>query len=376
MDISNKKIALTGGGTAGHVTPNIALAEELKNKNFDIIYIGTNDGMEKGIVIKNNIPFFSISSGKFRRYFSIENFKTPFFVIKGFFDSIKILREQKVNIVFSKGGYVSVPVVVAAHFLKIPVISHEADFTPGLANKINIPFSNFICTNFKETAKMIKNGKGIYTGCPIRKKLLNGNYNNAKELFNFKENKPVLLIIGGSLGSVNLNNIIRENLQELMKKFNIIHSCGKGKIDYNYQEGENENAIYKYDSYRQYELITDNLADVYAYSDIIVARAGANVIFELLALKKPNLLIPLGLNASRGDQILNAKSFKDSGYSDYLLEEEYEKDKKLFINKIDTLFNNKQKYIDNMNKSEATNATELIINIIFKTLEEVKPYEF
>ena len=370
VDTSNKKIALTGGGTAGHVTPNIALAEELKNRNFDIIYIGTNEGMEKGIVIKYNIPFFSISSGKLRRYFSIENFKTPFYVLKGVFDAIKILKEQKVNIVFSKGGYVTVPVVIAAHFLKIPIISHEADFTPGLANKINIPFSDIICTNFKETTKMIKRHKAIYTGCPIRKKLLIGNKDKAKSYFKFKEDKPILLIIGGSLGSLNLNSMIRENLHELMSKFNIIHSCGKGKIDYNYQENNKEYTIYKYDAYRQYELLTDDLSDIYAYSDLIVARAGANVIFEILALKKPNLLIPLGLKASRGDQILNAKSFKKQGYSDYLLEEEYEKDKSLFIKKINDIMINKKTYIFSMMNSEAFDSSKKIVDIIEKTLQE------
>ena len=376
MHISNKKIALTGGGTAGHVTPNIALAEELKNNNYDIIYIGTNDGMEKGIVIRNNIPFYSISSGKLRRYFSIDNFKTPFSVIKGFFDAKKILKEQKVNIVFSKGGYVSVPVVIAAHFLKIPVISHEADFTPGLANKISIPFSDIICTNFRETADMVKNHKGKYTGCPIRSKILCGDKEKAKTYFNFKEEKPVMLIIGGSLGSVNLNNMVRENLQELMSKFNIIHSCGNGKIDYNYQEVTNDNIIYKYDSYRQYELITDNLPDVYAYSDLIVTRAGANVMFEILALKKPNLLIPLGLNASRGDQILNAQSFKKQGYSDYLLEDEYNKDKSLFIKKINDIMINKKTYIFNMMNSEAFNACKKIVDILNDTLKERNKNEF
>lgn len=370
MTKSNKKIALTGGGTAGHVIPNIALAEALKNKDIDIIYIGTNNGMEKGIVIKNNIPFFSISSDKLRRYFSIENFKMPFYVIKGFFDSIKVLKEQKVDIVFSKGGYVTVPVVLAAHLLKIPVVSHEADFTLGLANRINIPFSNVICTDFKETAEMIKNNKSRYTGCPIRKKILNGSIVNAKKIFNFEENKPVLLIIGGSLGSINLNNMIRENIDDLIKRFNIIHSCGRGKIDYNYQESNDDNTIYRFDSYRQYELLTDTLPDAYAYSDLIIARAGANVIFEILALKKPSLLIPLGLNASRGDQILNAKSFKKSGYSDYLLEEEYIKDKSLLIKKIDEVFDNRQEYIDHMKNNDAFNATKLIIDIIFNTLNE------
>lgn len=372
MNTSNKKIALTGGGTAGHVTPNIALYEELKKKNYNIIYIGTNNGMEKGIVTKYDIPFFSISSDKLRRYFSIDNIKTPFSVIKGFFDSIKILKQQKIDLVFSKGGYVTVPVVLAAYILKIPVVSHEADFTPGLANKINIPFSNVICTNFIETAKMIKHNKGVFTGCPIRKKILNGDKEKAKNIFDFKEDKPVLLIIGGSSGSINLNNMVRENLDTLIKSFNIIHSCGKGKIDYNFQEGNDKNTIYKFDSYKQYELITDELPEAYAYSDLIIARAGANVIFEILALKKLNLLIPLGKNASRGDQILNANSFKNHGYSDYLLEEEYENDKSLFLKKINEIMNNKDLYRFNMFNSEATNATEIIINIIEKILHERK----
>lgn len=370
MSISNKTIALTGGGTWGHVTPNIALYEELKNKYNNIIYIGTNNGLEKGIVVKNNIPFFSISSDKLRRYFSIKNLIIPFTVFKGIFEARKILKQQKVDLVFSKGGYVSVPVVIAAFSMKIPVISHESDYTPGLANKINFYFSNYICTNFKETSNMIKHNKGIYTGCPIRNKILNGNKDNAKKIFNFKENKPILLVIGGSLGSINLNNIIRDNLNILLKDFNIIHCCGKGKIDYNYQENEFNDTIYKYDSYRQYELITDELPDVFAYSDIIISRAGANVMFEILSLKKPNLLVPLGLNASRGDQILNAKSFKKEGFSDYILEEDYQNNKNLFLNKLYEIFNNKNNYIKKMESATTANSKKIISDLIDKLLTQ------
>lgn len=364
---SNKKIALTGGGTAGHVTPNLALIPELKKRNYDIIYIGSKDGIEKGIVERHNIPFFAISSGKIRRYFSLENLSTPFNVIKGISEAKKILKEQKVEILFSKGGYVAVPVVIAAHQLKIPVISHEADFTPGLANKLATPFSTVVCTNFIETSKMIKKNKGIYTGCPIRPSLLDGDVNTAKKFLNFDNDKPIILIIGGSLGSNFINTMIRENLDILLKNYNIVHSTGIGKLDTNYQTKLDNNEIkYKYNSYKQFELIRDELSHIYKISDIIISRAGANVIFELLALKKPNLLIPLGLNASRGDQILNAKSFKYQGFSEVLYEEEYKNDKSVFINKINELYYNKNLYINNMNNATIINSNIKICDIIDK----------
>ena len=364
MSIQNKKtkICLTGGGTAGHVTPNIALVPTLQKRNFDIIYIGSKNGIEKGIVEENNIPFFSITSDKLRRYHDIKNLFMPINVIKGIFEAKKILKEQNVDIIFSKGGFVAVPVVIAAKFLKIPVVSHEADFTMGLANKIATPFSNKVCTNFIETSQMIKHNKGIYTGCPIRSELFKGNKENAFNTYSFKEKKPILLIVGGSLGSVFINNLIRENLTTLLKTYNIIHSCGKGKID--------ETLVNKYDGYRQTEMITTTLPDVFDASDFIISRAGANLCFEILALKKPNLLIPLSKRASRGDQILNANSFKKQGFSEVLFEEDAEQNKNLFLEKLGYLQNNKNFFIENMNSASIQNANEKIVDIIEETLNK------
>ena len=353
-------IALTGGGTAGHITPNLALIPELEKRGHKIIYIGSKDGMEKDIIERHHITFFGISCDKLRRYFDFKNFFIPLNVIKGINEARKILKENKAEILFSKGGYVAVPVVIAAKQLKIPVISHEADFTPGLANKIATPFSKVVCCNFSETAKMIKNNKGAHTGCPVRPMILSGNRENGKKLLNFKEKKPILLIMGGSLGSVYINNLIRSNLLELLKHFNIVHSCGKGKID--------KKLINKYDGYRQYEIILDELPDIFAASDIIVSRAGANFIFEVMALKKLSLLIPLSLKASRGDQILNAKNFQEKHYAEMLLEEEQDKNKNLFLEKLLKLYNNRKEYFKSIDASNLKDGTIKICDIICENI--------
>lgn len=377
---SNKKIALTGGGTLGHVTPNLALVPELKKQNFDIIYIGSKDKTEKLAVDKYNIPFFSITSDKLRRYPDIKNLKMPINVIRGIIEARNILKKEKVDIVFSKGGFVSLPVVIAAKNLKIPVISHEADYTPGLANTISTPFSTKVCTNFLETSTMIKNNKGVYTGCPIRPKILSGSREKGLELLNFKNDKPIILVIGGSLGSVHINNSIRNNLDKLLEKYNIVHSCGKNKIDMSfkkkymgteqinpfllYKNESGESFVDKIDGYRQFEIIKEELKDIYKATDIIISRAGANVIFEILALTIPNLLIPLPLSSSRGDQILNAKSFEKQGFSIVLTEEEDNKNQNLILDKIEELYKNKNQFINNMKNANLFNANEKIVKII------------
>ena len=348
-----KKIALTGGGTAGHITPNLALVPELNKRGFDVIYIGSNSGMDKKIVEKRHIPFFGITADKLRRYLDIKNLFMPFNVVKGINEAKKILKENKVDIVFSKGGFVAVPVVLAASMLKIPVISHEADFTPGLANKIAIPRSVKVCCNFEETTKYLK-GKGVWTGCPIRTELLNGNKEKGLEVLNIKNDKPIIFVTGGSLGSKYINDLIRNNIKKLVEKFNVIHSCGKGKLD---------NKI-NIEGYQQYELLTYDLPDVLAAADYVISRAGANVLFELLALKKPNLLIPLSTKASRGDQILNANSFMKKNYSLVLLEEEQDKNPDLFFKMIDELVAKKDAMINSMNTSTEVNAINNICDII------------
>ena len=301
-----KRIILTGGGTAGHVTPNIALLPRLRELQYDIHYIGLYNGIEKSLIEKQDVPYHGISSGKLRRYFSLQNFTDPFRVLKGFGEANKIIKELKPDVIFSKGGFVSVPVVIAGKRNHVPVIIHESDMTPGLANKISIPSAVKVCCNFPETLKALPEDKAVLTGSPIRQELMTGDKEKARSFCGFKETKPVILIVGGSLGAAAVNQAVRKILPQLLKEFQIIHLCGKGKLDY---------SLKGLDGYAQFEYIQDELKDLFALSDIVISRAGANAICELLALRKPNLLIPLSASASRGDQILNARSFERQKFS-------------------------------------------------------------
>ncbi|MGO5065142.1 undecaprenyldiphospho-muramoylpentapeptide beta-N-acetylglucosaminyltransferase [Clostridium sp. LCP25S3_F8] len=350
-----KKIIMTGGGTAGHVTPNLALVPELKKLEYEIKYIGSIEGIERTIIEKEGIEYFPISSGKLRRYFDLKNFSDPFKVLKGVFQAKKIIKREKPDIVFSKGGFVTVPVVIAAHLNKIPVIAHESDITPGLANKLAIPYCTKVCVTFPESEKHIKGDKAVLTGTPIRKELLEGSKIKGKELCKFKDDKPILLIIGGSLGSKIINEIVRKNLDSILSTFNIIHICGKSNLDENL-----ENRM----GYTQFEYVNEELPDLMKASDLVISRAGANVIYELLALKKPNLLIPLSKKSSRGDQILNAASFKKSGYS-LVLQEEDVTDKTL-LEKLNYLYENRNSYINNMSKSKMNDGVKNITELIKK----------
>ena len=317
-----KKIILTGGGTAGHVTPNIALLPGLREADFDITYIGSYNGIEKQLLKEQKIPYYGISSGKLRRYFDIKNFSDPLKVIKGFGQSIRLMRKLKPDIVFSKGGFVSVPVILAAKFCHVPSIIHESDLTPGLANKLAIPNAAKVCCNFPETLKYLPEEKAVLTGSPIRSELLTGNKENARRLCGFTKEKPVLFIVGGSSGSKFINDTIRGLLPELLKTYQVIHMCGKGNI---------EAALDRTAGYKQFEYIGKELNDIFALADLVISRAGANSICELLALHKPNILIPLSANASRGDQILNAQSFEKQGFSVVIEEEIITPDKLLNI---------------------------------------------
>ena len=307
-----KRIILTGGGTAGHVTPNIALLPRLKELQYDIHYIGSYNGIEKELIEQFGIPYHGISSGKLRRYFSLQNFTDPFRVIKGFGEAKKLIKLLEPDVIFSKGGFVSVPVVMAGRKCKVPTIIHESDMTPGLANKLSIPSATKVCCNFPETVAHLPADKAVLTGSPIRQELLSGDRTKALEFTGLTSDKPVILVIGGSLGAVAVNNAVRSVLPELLKDFQVIHLCGRNKLDASLQGLE---------GYVQYEYIKDELKDLFALTDIVISRAGANAICELLALHKPNLLIPLSANASRGDQILNARSFERQGFS-MVLEEE------------------------------------------------------
>lgn len=348
-----KKIVLTGGGTAGHVTPNIALIPELKKAGYDVHYIGSYDGIEKKLIERLGIPYYGISSGKLRRYIDIKNLSDPFKVIKGFAQARHLLGKIKPDVVFSKGGFVSVPVVVAAKTRKIPCIIHESDMTPGLANKICIPCATRVCTNFPETMKHIPAQKAVLTGSPIREELFHGDKEKGLRFCGFDNSKPVILIIGGSLGAVAVNNAVRSILPTLLEKYQVIHLCGKGKTD---------KSLLNTKGYVQYEYIQDELPDLMAAADLIISRAGANAICEILALRKPNILIPLSAEASRGDQILNAASFEKQGYSIVIQENEITNDKLLeAVNKADK---DSVKYIKAMERSQLNNSIEKIVGLI------------
>lgn len=348
-----KRIILTGGGTAGHVTPNIALLPKLQEMGFDIHYIGSYNGIEKELIEPFGIPYHGISSGKLRRYFSLQNFTDPFRVLKGMGEARKLIRDLKPDVIFSKGGFVSVPVVLAGKKCKVPVIIHESDMTPGLANKIAIPSTTKVCCNFPETLEYLPKEKAVLSGSPIRQELLSGNKIAAMDLCGFSADKPIILVIGGSLGSVAVNNAVRAALPELLKSFQIVHLCGKGKVD----ESLNNTT-----GYRQFEYIKEELRDIFAMTDIVISRAGANAICELLALRKPNLLIPLSANASRGDQILNARSFERQGFSLVLEEEEVTKD--TLLEAVQNLYDNRNTFIDAMRNSGQQDSINTILNLV------------
>ena len=347
-----KKIVLTGGGTAGHVTPNIAIIPTLKEMGYDISYIGTYNGIEKKLIEEIGIPYYGISSGKLRRYFDLKNFTDPFRILKGYFQAKKLIKKLKPDVVFSKGGFVTVPVVFAASKKKIPIVIHESDMTPGLANKLALPKATKICCNFPETKKMFE-GKATVTGTPIRAELFTGDKEKAKKFCGFKDDKPTILIVGGSTGSVAINNAIWEVLDELLKTYNVIHICGKDKTDskYNGKEG-----------YAQFEYVKSELSDLFTLADIVISRAGANAICELLALKKLNILIPLSLKASRGDQILNAESFQKSGYSYVIDEENLNHD--TLLKALAEIEDKKEEYITAMEKSKVSDSITTITSII------------
>lgn len=347
-----KKIVLTGGGTAGHVTPNIALLPFLEREGFEVSYIGSYGGIEKRLIEDFHLPYYGISTGRFRRYFDLKNFSDPLRVMKGYTQARTILKEIKPDVVFSKGGFVSVPVVRAASSLKIPCIIHESDMTPGLANKLCIPAADRVCCNFPETLQNISSEKAVLTGSPIRQELTKGNKLAALNLCGFTANKPVIMVIGGSQGAASVNVMVREALPKLLKDFQVVHICGKDKVD---------NLMLTIPGYKQFEYLKGELKDVFAMADLVVSRAGANAICELLALKKPNLLIPLQVG-SRGDQILNARSFEEQGFSIVLREDYLDCD--ILVEKIHELYANRQSYIDNMCQSKQMNSIETIMALI------------
>lgn len=348
-----KKIVLTGGGTAGHVTPNLALIPHLKNEGYEISYIGSYNGIEKDLIEAAGIPYYGISSGKLRRYFDRKNFSDPFKVIKGYWEAGRLMHRLKPDIVFSKGGFVSVPVVLAAKAKKIPCIIHESDITPGLANKISIPAAKKVCANFPETMNYLPAEKAVLSGTPIREELFSGNRIAGLDFCGFTANRPVIMVVGGSTGAAALNEAVRNLLPTLLKDYQVVHLCGKGKADPVYDG---------LDGYRQFEYISEEMKDLFAAADLVISRAGANSICELLALRKPNILVPLPAAASRGDQILNAESFERQGYSYVLQEESLTND--TLLKAIYSVMEHRTDYTAAMEKSSLNHAIETILGLL------------
>lgn len=355
----SKRIVLTGGGTAGHVTPNIALLPRLNDLDYEVFYMGSYDGIEKKLIEDFDIPYYGIATGKFRRYFDPKNFSDPFRVVKGMREARKYLKEIKPDVLFSKGGFVSVPVVRAASSLGIPCIIHESDMTPGLANKLCIPVAKKVCCNFPETLEMLPAKKAVLTGSPIRQELSQGDKKAAYELCGFDSSKPVIMVVGGSLGSAAINQAVRDILPDLLKDFQVVHLCGKEKVD---------NLLLTTKGYKQFEYVRSEMKDIFAMADIVISRAGANAISELLSLKKPNILIPLPASSSRGDQILNAKSFESQGFS--IVIDEDDLTKKLLLEKVQELYFNRASYIKAMGQSSQRDSISTITGLIEEAVRE------
>ncbi|WP_442598857.1 undecaprenyldiphospho-muramoylpentapeptide beta-N-acetylglucosaminyltransferase [Neobacillus sp. D3-1R] len=351
--MSKKKIVFTGGGSAGHVTPNIAIINEIGFEDWDIHYIGSKKGIEKELIEKLNIPYYPITSGKLRRYIDFENVVDMFRVLKGCLEARSTLKRIKPQLVFSKGGFVSVPVIVAAKSLGIPIYIHESDMTPGLANKISQRFATRIFTSFEETKKFFPADKTRVIGSPIRNEILIGSAQKGRELLGFHDRLPILTIMGGSLGAKKINETVRDSLTELTKIYQIVHLCGKGNVD---------QSLAQVSGYKQFEYVSDELPDILAATDLVLTRGGSNAIFEFLALKIPMLIIPLSKKQSRGDQILNAKAFEEKGYS--LTLEEENLNSETLNNHLKKLQENKETYKATMKASVQGNGLKVLVDEI------------
>lgn len=350
------KILLTGGGTAGHVVPHLALLDDLR-KNFDeIVYVGSRTGMEKDIIEKQkNIKYYSVETTKFVRKKIFKNLLIPFKLIKGVHQSKMILKEEKPSVIFSKGGFVSLPVVIASKRLKIPVVAHESDLEMGLANKISKPYCKVICTSFEKTAQKCK--KAVCTGSPIRKDMIKDKQ-TAMKLLKIETTKPILVVTGGSLGSRFLNKKIWSEINELTEKYFVIHLTGKNNFNEKLQNVKD---------YVQIEFSLD-IGTILSCADIVVSRAGSNTIFELAVMKKPMLLVPLPKGNSRGDQVDNAKYFNEQGLANFVTEEQLESEPILKF--ITQTFKEKNELIKNINNHNITVGNKKIIKILCKTAKE------
>lgn len=306
-------IVFTGGGTAGHVTPSFAIIRHFQSLGWVVHYVGSTTGMEEALVSPLGVSFHSIPTGKLRRYLSLENLFDVFRILFGIWRAYWLCRRLRPRVVFSKGGYVSFPFVMGAWLNRVPVVAHESDLTPGLANRLAYPFVRRICVTFEQTQRYLDSERCVYTGTPVREELLNGDVAAGRRFLGFDDRKPIVLFVGGSLGARRLNEVVRAGLTQLTEDFQVVHIAGAGNLD---------SARDETPGYRRFEYLADPYADVLAAADIVVSRAGANSVYELLLLAKPHVLVPLPLTASRGDQIENADYARERGLSDVIADVE------------------------------------------------------
>jgi len=348
-----KRIILTGGGTAGHVTPNLALIPRLQASGWEVHYIGTANGIERKLVESlDNVTYHAVSSGKLRRYFDVKNFTDPFRVMKGAAQAAALVRKIRPQVVFSKGGFVSVPVVYGAHLNGVPVVIHESDMTPGLANKLSTPCAKTVLCAFPEAAKLAGK-KGRYAGLPIRPEILAGDRETGLQLFGFDNSKPIMMVIGGSSGAVAINKAVREALPNLTECFQVLHVCGAGHLS---QQDEGTR------NYCQREYLNDELPHAYRMADVIISRAGASALCEILALRKPALLIPYPKSASRGDQLVNAQSFEQRGLCRVLQQEDMTAD--TLMERVVETYRDRGTLIENMEKESGVDGLENALSAI------------
>ena len=352
----SRLIMMTGGGTAGHVMPNLALVKPLREKGYRIGYIGRKNSIEERLAKESGLSFYHITAGRLHRDFNLENWISPWLNMKGTVQALGIIRREKPDVIFCKGGFVSVPVAAAACMSHVPVVLHESDMTPGLANRLCLPFADKVCVSFEETLCHVPASKAILTGTPIRQELTDGDRNEGYALTGLMPGKPVVLVMGGSSGAGALNEVIGKAAAELTKGYQVVHLCGR-------QQTEHCRSM---PGYCTLEYAGPELKHLYAMADIIVSRAGANALAEILMLRKPNILIPLPKAVSRGDQILNAASFEKKGYSLVLPQEKLTKE--TLLTALETVYRHREKYMAAMEKSPGQNGTGAVLEVIEKAM--------
>ena len=336
-----KKILFTGGGSGGHVTLNLGLIPLFLEKGWEVVYIGSKNGIENELIKKfSAVKYYAISTGKLRRYFSWDNFKDAMRIPLGVIEAWNIIHKEKPDVIFSKGGFVSFPVVLGGWLNgRRKIYMHESDVTPGLANKMSLPFVSTFFTTFADTTDYVNDKHKVrYVGPVLTDRLNNGDVEKARDLCDFTADKPVVMFVGGSLGAKSINNAVIKNLETLLEKYQIIHICGKGQT-----------SLARCKGYAPFEFVDKEFKDLMALADVVVSRSGSNAIFELLSQKKPMLLVPLPSTSSRGEQSLNAKSFKKQGFAEVI---EDDKIAENLVPMLDNLYTYTHEYIANMENAK------------------------